>query len=205
LVFVPRRVLSGVGFSTAGDDTVKALRSSRERKSINFRVHALASSLFKGAQQYYGTRFGVGIPEMRILSNLDSEGPLTASHLVTLTAMDKGLLSRILVALLDRKLLQAVAPASDPRRRTWSLSRSGKRLVETLRPIWKRREAIIQAGLTRVEQDQLEQMLERLFLASEALREAEAQELRKTRLHKTRPRAPRARAKSPFTAGELVD
>jgi len=179
---------------------VKALRTAPERKSINFRVHALASSLFKGAQQYYGARFGVGIPEMRILSNLGSEGPLTASHLVTLTAMDKGLLSRILGALLARNLLQAVAPASDPRRRTWSLSPSGKRLVETLRPIWKQREAIIQAGLTEQEQDQLEHMLERLFLASEALREAEAQELRKARARK-----PRARAKSPSRARELVD
>ena len=36
---------------------------------------------------------------MRILSNLDSEGELVANQLVALTAMDKGLVSRILNAL----------------------------------------------------------------------------------------------------------
>jgi DNA-binding MarR family transcriptional regulator len=152
---------------------------TRPRKSINFRVHALASSLFKGAQQYYGARFGVGLPELRILSNLDSEGPLAASHLVELTAMDKALVSRILTTLHARGLLDAAAPASDPRRRCWSLSRKGHRLVEQLRPEWKRREAIIQAELTSEERDLLEDMLRRLFIASEALRAEEAKSLRK--------------------------
>jgi DNA-binding MarR family transcriptional regulator len=153
-------------------------RHSKSRKSINFRVHALASSLFKGAQQYYGSRFGVGIPEMRILSNLGSEGPLSATQLVTLTAMDKGLLSRILTALHARGLVQATAPASDPRRRTWTLSDLGNQMVETLRPVWRQREALIQAGLSEAEREHLEEMLERLFLASEALRKREASDRR---------------------------
>lgn len=165
---------------------VTATVQQRARKSINFRVHALASSLFKGAQQYYVARYGVGIPEMRILSNLGSEGPLTATHLVALTAMDKGLLSRILNNLHARGLVTAVAPVSDPRRRTWSLSRSGKQLVETLRPEWRRREALIQASLSETERAALEEMLERLFVASESLREAEAQELRRARARKSR-------------------
>jgi len=161
----------------------------RSRKSINFRVHALASSLFKGAQQYYGTRHGVGIPEMRILSNLSAEGALTATRLVNLTAMDKGLLSRILNALLGRGLVEATAPTSDLRRRTWSLTASGQEMVETLRPIWRAREAMIQAGLSEAERDQLEEMLERMFLASEALRQREAAELRTARARPATARA----------------
>ena len=72
---------------------------SQQRKSINFRVHSLASSLFKGAMQYYGAHFGVGLPEMRVLSRLGSEGPLAAHQIVALTAMDKALVSRVLTAL----------------------------------------------------------------------------------------------------------
>jgi DNA-binding MarR family transcriptional regulator len=150
----------------------------REPKSINFRVHALASSLFKGAQQFYGARFGIGVPEMRVLSNLDTEGPLAARQLVSLTAMDKALVSRILNALHGRGLLQASAPGADPRRRVWVLSRSGRQLVEKLRPLWRQREAIIQAGLSAAEHDQLEDLLERLFRASEALRQAEVAAMR---------------------------
>jgi DNA-binding MarR family transcriptional regulator len=166
---------------------LNAPSSPRERKSINFRVHALASSLFKGAQQFYGTRFGVGIPEMRILSNLGSEGTLTATQLVALTAMDKGLLSRILNALHARGLVEASAPASDPRRRSWTLSRSGRQMVENLRPIWKQREAVIQAGLSEAEGELLATLLERMFLASEALRLREAEDLREQRTRKKRP------------------
>jgi len=74
-------------------------------KSINFRVYALASSLFKGATQYYTPRFGIGLPEMRVISNLDSEGPLAAHQIVALTVMDKGLVSRVLTVLQRRRLV----------------------------------------------------------------------------------------------------
>ncbi len=150
----------------------------RSRKSINFRVHALASSLFKGGQQYYGAKFGVGIPEMRLLSNLGTEGALTASQMVALTAMDKGLVSRLLSALHERQLVTATAPASDPRRRTWELTEGGQKLVAELRPVWRRREAVIQACLSEAERDLLEDMLARLFEASEALRAQEAKEIK---------------------------
>jgi DNA-binding MarR family transcriptional regulator len=188
--------------SRSEQEALNAQKTSGERKSINFRVHALASSLFKGAQQFYGTRFGVGIPEMRILSNLGSEGPLTATHLVTLTAMDKGLLSRILNTLHARGLVQASAPASDPRRRTWTLSRSGKQMVEVLRPIWIQREAVIQAGLSEAERELLADLLQRMFQASEDLRQLEAKALREERARKTRQ--PRARVKVPEPQDELV-
>jgi DNA-binding MarR family transcriptional regulator len=174
-------------------------QSLRTDKSINFRIHRLASSLFKGAQQFYGAYFNIGLPEVRILSNLSSEGPLTAAELVTLTAMDKALVSRILNVLSGRGLLEAVAPAAAPRRRIWSLSRDGRRLTEALRPEWTRREAVIQTGLTAAERKQLGVVLERLFVASEALREQEAAELRAsrspgtTRRSRTRPEADKDR------------
>ena len=60
----------------------------RQSRSINFRLHTLASPLFKGATQYYGAHFGIGLPEMRVLSNLGSEGPLAAYQIVALTAME---------------------------------------------------------------------------------------------------------------------
>lgn len=143
-------------------------------KSINFRVYALASSLFKGATQYYTPRFGIGLPEMRIISNLDSEGPLAAYQIVALTVMDKGLVSRVLTALQRRRLVTSSAPKTDPRRRTWRLTASGQDLVDQLRPEWRRREAILQACLSLSERTMLLEFLERLFVASEKLRGKEA-------------------------------
>ena len=149
-------------------------RRSQQRKSINFRIHTLASSLFKGAMQYYGTEFGVGLPEMRVLSNLGNEGPLAAHRIVDLTAMDKALVSRVLTSLSRRAYITSSSPESDPRRRTWQLSRAGRELVKRLQPEWKRRESIIQAGLSKAERAVLADLLDRMLIASEALRAKES-------------------------------
>jgi hypothetical protein len=68
-------------------------------------------------------------------------------------------------------------PKTDPRRRTWQLSRAGQDLVDRLRPEWHRREAIIQAGLSAAEQTVLSDLLQRMFVASEKLRADETVEL----------------------------
>lgn len=169
-------------------------KSRREPKSINFRLHTLASSLFKGAAQYYGAHFGIGLPEMRILSNLGGEGPLPAHQLVAITAMDKALVSRVLTTLSQRGLLIASASRTDPRRRTWRLSAAGRELVRKLQPEWKRREAIIQAGLSKREQSVLGNLLDRMLAASEQLRAEEARQLRAKKAAFPRPKARRSRS-----------
>ena len=157
------------------------------KHSVNYHMHALASSLFKGATQFYIARFGVGLPEMRILSTLSSEGPLAAHQLVSLTAMDKALVSRVLAMLMRRTYIAGSPPEADTRRRVWKLTRAGEGLVKRLQPMWRQREAVIQAGLSEEEQHLLVDMLKRMFDASEALRAREAQELKAVR-------APRSRA-----------
>ena len=103
---------------------------------------------------------------MRVLSNLDSEGPLAAYQIVALTVMDKGLVSRVLTALQRRRLVTSSAPETDPRRRTWRLTPSGQELVDKSRPEWRRREAILQACLSPSERTMLLEFLEQLFVAS---------------------------------------
>lgn len=167
--------------------------TARNQKSINFRLHALDSSLFRSAKQYYGVKFGLGVPEMRILSNLDSEGPLAANQIVALTVMDKALVSRILTALHKRGSIEPT-PASSAKRPVWTLSKAGGELVDRLRPLWRQREAMVQAVLTPDEQATLKEMLERLFVASETLRIEEARALQQQpqRLPpKSKTRAPR--------------
>lgn len=178
-------------------------RVSSQQKSINFRIHTLASSLFKGAAQYYGAHFGVGLPEMRVLSNLGSEGPLAAYRIVELTAMDKALVSRVLTVLSRRGYLTSSSPRSDPRRRTWQLSRAGRDLVKRLRPEWQRREAILQAGLSTAEHEVLADLLERLLRASEKLRTEEAIQVQAARRSpaKTVARARRANGRADDHAG----
>ena len=96
----------------------------RQNRSINFRLHTLASSLFKGATKYYGAHFGIGLPEMRVLSSLGSEGPLAAYQIVALTAMDKALVSRVLTTLRRR--------GSGPQRRASAIFATGLNSITRL-------------------------------------------------------------------------
>ena len=149
----------------------------RPDRSTSICTRALASSLFKGATRYYVTRFRVGVPEMRMLSNLGREGPLAAHQFVALTAMDKAIVSRVLAALARRSYIAPFSSETDPRRRIWQIAASGNKLVNRLRPVWRKREAIIQADLSPDEQAHLISMLQRMFEASERLRDQEAREV----------------------------
>jgi DNA-binding MarR family transcriptional regulator len=149
----------------------------RENRSINYRVYALASSLSKGAMRFYLAEFGLALPEMRLLSTLGTRRRLTSLELVKLTAMDKGLVSRVLSGLAGRGWVEHIPSAVGAGRRVWKLTRSGAALVARLQPVWQERESRLQADLTAQERKLLLQLLERLFRASERLRAEEARML----------------------------
>jgi DNA-binding MarR family transcriptional regulator len=157
----------------------------RENQSINYRVYALASSLSKGAMRFYLAKFGLALPEMRLLSTLGSRRRLSSLELVKLTAMDKGLVSRVLNGLGDRGCVVQIPSAAGSHRRVWKLTRTGAALVARLQPEWQERESRLQADLTAQERKSLLRVLERLFLASEKLRAEET---------KTLPRMPGRRS-----------
>src|SRR5215475_14676999 len=94
-----------------------------ENQSINYRVYALASSLSKGAMRFYLAKFGLALPEMRLLSTLGSHRRLSSLEFVKLTAMDKGLVSRVLNGLAKRGCVEQVVSAAGSSRSVWKLSK----------------------------------------------------------------------------------
>jgi DNA-binding MarR family transcriptional regulator len=162
-----------------------------QNRSINYRVYALASSLSKGAMRFYQAKFGIALPEMRILSTLGSRRRLSSLELVKHTAMDKGLVSRVLAGLAARGHVEDVPSAVGSSRRVWKLTRGGAALVARLQPVWRERESKLQADLTSQEHKMLLRLLECLFDASEKLRAEEA---------KTLPRTPARKPKAPKRA-----
>ena len=153
-------------------------KGKRTHHSVNYWVHTLSSSLVKGASLYYGRRFNVTLPEMRILSTLHSHGDMPARDLVTLLAMDKGMVSRVLAQLTASGRVELLDGGQRSRLRRWTLTPAGRAFVSELQPVWQEREARIQAGLSGAEHDRLVDMLERLFWASEKVRAEEKKALR---------------------------
>ena len=160
-----------------------------ETQSINYRVYALASSLSKGAMRFYLAKFGLALPEMRLLSTLGTRRRLSSVELVKLTAMDKGLVSRVLNGLGKRGWVEQVPSAEGSNRRVWKLTRTGAALVARLQPVWRERESRLQSDLTRQDHELLLQLLERLFQASERLRAEEAKSLPRASRKSARRRA----------------
>jgi DNA-binding MarR family transcriptional regulator len=158
-------------------------------QSINYRVYALASSLSKGAMRFYLAKFGLALPEMRLLSTLGNRRRLSSLELVKLTAMDKGLVSRVLNGLGQRGWVEQVQSAEGSNRRVWKLTRTGAALVARLQPLWRERESRLQSDLTPQEHELLLQLLERLFQASERLRAEEAKSLPRANRKSAQPRA----------------
>jgi DNA-binding MarR family transcriptional regulator len=152
----------------------------RENRSINYRIYALASSLSKGAMRFYLAKFGLALPEMRLLSTLGSRRRLSSLELVQLTAMDKGLVSRVLNRLVESGWVEHIPSEISSNRRVWKLSRSGAALVARLQPVWQERESRLQSDLTAQEHKLMLRLLERLFQASEKLRAEEAKTLPRT-------------------------
>jgi DNA-binding MarR family transcriptional regulator len=159
-------------------------KGNRPTHSVNYWVHALSSSLVKGATAYYGRHFDVTLPEMRILSTLHSHGDMPARDLVRLLAMDKAMVSRVLAQLSERGRVELLDGGRRSRLRRWTLTPSGRTFVSELQPVWLEREARIQAGLTKAEHDQLVDMLERLFWASENVRAEEKKKALRARSSK---------------------
>ena len=93
----------------------------RESRSINYRVYAFASSLSRGAMRFYLAKFGLALPKMRLLSTLRSRRRLSSLEFVKLTAMDKGLVSRVLNRLAGRGWVEHISSAIGSNRHVWKL------------------------------------------------------------------------------------
>jgi len=155
--------------------------TSGERHKIQdstlYRIHRLARSLFKAATNYYVPRFALGVPEMRVLWVISDNAPLTSSEVVDIAAMDKALVSRVMQRLVNAGYVADAVDPADQRKRVWTLTEAGREVVEELALRRQARQARMLACITARERKLLNEMLDRLFVASESLRADEAAEL----------------------------
>ena len=160
--------------------------------STLYRIHRLARSLFKASTNYYVPRFALGVPEMRVLWVISDNAPLASSEVVDIAAMDKALVSRVMQRLVKRGYVGDGADPKDHRKRVWALTEAGQEVVEKLAVVRQARQARVLGCITARERKLLNEMLDRLFIASEALRADESAELQEQR-SPTRPRLRKGR------------
>ncbi|WP_328831492.1 MarR family winged helix-turn-helix transcriptional regulator [Thermaurantiacus tibetensis] len=127
---------------------------------LPYRLSVAANAVADRVAQVYRTRFGLRIPEWRVLAVV-AEGAATQAELVEKTAMDKMTVSRAAKALVARGLL-ARTRAKDRRTLALALTPEGERLHAEVAPHALAIEAELLSGFTEAERAMLMALLARL-------------------------------------------
>ena len=107
----------------------------------------------------YKSRFGLKIPEWRVMAVLGSRGASTQRHLVEATLMDKVTVNRAVENLVDRALLERSPNTADGRSHHLLLSSAGRDLYDQIMPAAQAMEKKVMAVLSESEQAELSAML----------------------------------------------
>lgn len=136
---------------------------------VPYRLSVLTNTVSGAIARLYGARFGLTIPEWRVLAVLGRYAPLSAVEVAQRTAMDKVQVSRAVTRLIARGLVDRARDGGDRRRTRLALAAAGRKVHDAIVPIALAKEAELLAGLSRDERRALDRLLDRLGQAARAL------------------------------------
>lgn len=131
---------------------------------------SIASNAVSGLiSRAYQERFGLTIPQWRLICVLASVRRMTQAQLVSRTLMDKVTVSRAAQGLVARRVIERSDNLADGRSHVLSLSQEGRRLFGEVAPLALAYETALVSGLAPEEVRLLRRLLERLQTAATAL------------------------------------
>jgi len=132
---------------------------------LPYRLSALSNRISQSLADKYSQRFGITVQEWRILAVLGEETNLSAGEITSKTAMDKVAVSRAVKKLLQKNYLLKNQDDKDNRRHELCLSQQGKALYREIVPLALAYEQKVLQGLSKIEQQTLLQLLDKLDMA----------------------------------------
>jgi DNA-binding MarR family transcriptional regulator len=137
---------------------------------LPYRLSVLSNVVSSAIAQGYAQRFGITIPEWRVIAVLGASPGLSAAEVAARTAMDKVAVSRAVSSLLaSRKLTRSLA-RDDRRRSALRLTTAGLQVYAEVAPLALDYERRLLATLTRADRAALDRVLDRLLERAQALR-----------------------------------
>jgi DNA-binding MarR family transcriptional regulator len=136
---------------------------------VPYRLSVLTNTVSTAIAGAYARRFGLSIPEWRVIAVLGLEPGLSAADVAERTAMDKVAVSRAVSRLLRSKRIVRARANSDRRRSELKLSRLGENVYWRVVPFARRYEQQLLADLTASERTSLDQLISRLHRRAQAL------------------------------------
>lgn len=101
---------------------------------LPYRLSIASNAISDLIAREYRSRFGLKIPEWRVMAVIGQDGAMTQRDLVDATWMDKVTVSRATATLVDRALLTRSPSSRDGRSHLLSLSAAGVDLYRTIVP-----------------------------------------------------------------------
>lgn len=129
---------------------------------LPYRLSVAANAVSRMIAHSYESRFGLKIPEWRLIAVLADEGPLTQQSLCGRTVMDKVTVMRAAQGLVRRGLVRREPNQADGRSHRLLLTRSGARIYRDIVPLALEHEARLLCGLKPGDIARLDRLLRQL-------------------------------------------
>lgn len=126
---------------------------------VPYRLSVLTNTVSGAIAAAYEARFGLSIPEWRVVAVLADSPGLSAAQVAARTAMDKVAVSRAVASLLRARRIGRTRSAADRRRSKLRLSPAGRRLYVAVVPIALAYERELLRPLSRAQRRQLDSLL----------------------------------------------
>jgi DNA-binding MarR family transcriptional regulator len=136
---------------------------------LPYRLSVLSNLVSSAIADAYRRRFGLTIPEWRVIAVLSRHPGLAAAEVADLTRMDAVAVSRAVARLLRAGRLRRSVDSDDRRRSVLSVSPAGAAVYREVAPLALRYERDLLATLTRPQRAVLQEALDTLTARAQSL------------------------------------
>lgn len=134
---------------------------------LPYRLAILSHSVSHSIASVYEKRFGLSIPEWRVIAIVGRFPGLSAVEVAERTVMDKVAVSRAVSKLIKSGRIDRQFADADRRRSILNLSEKGQQLHDEVAPLALQMEADLLEGLTDEEIEFLDRVIDKLYKKSQ--------------------------------------
>lgn len=136
---------------------------------LPYRLSVLSNVVSTAIADAYRRRFGLSIPEWRVIAVLSRNPGISAARVAELTRMDEVAVSRAVSRLLRAGRIVRSVASDDRRRSVLSVSKAGADVYREVAPLALRLERELLDGLSSAQRATLDRLIDRLLRRAEAL------------------------------------
>lgn len=134
---------------------------------LPYRLAILSHSVSNSIASVYEKRFGLSIPEWRVIAIVGRFPGLSAVEVAERTVMDKVAVSRAVSKLIKNGRIDRQFADADRRRSILNLSEKGRQLHDEVAPLALQMEADLLEGLTDDDIEFLDRVIDKLYKKSQ--------------------------------------